>query len=510
MSPEGSSGGRAAAVLAGRYRLDARIGRGAMGEVWRARDLTLERDVAVKQVRLDGHVDSAGQERFRREAIAMAGVSHPNVVSVYDAGVGEELAYLVMELLEGPSCAELIAPGRALPLGEVERIGAAVARGLTAAHAAGVVHRDIKPGNIVLNRGVATIVDFGIARLEQESSGTLTAPQSTIGTAAYMSPEQALGKPVGPPGDVYSLGALIVALATGAPPFSTSNALALMRAHVDDPPPLLDSLRDDVSSDLVALVDQMLAKDPEQRPTADEVAWALGGAGAGAEAVGDLGAVGAGSTVALAVGSTVAPTVPERAVGRQVALWGLVAGLLVIAGLVLANTVLGGAGSAPPARPTSEAAVGPGTQAPPSPRSTDPAGRTGATGAPDETPQRDDDATGAGSAGEDPAPTPSEVIVTRTVAPTRVATTEPAPAAIEREAALRDVRAAIEDVADDESRAALTRSWQGASNGLQGANAERHLREVITEAEAFGAAGSISAAETTAVRDAIESVIATL
>src|SRR5690606_30064711 len=140
----------------------------------------------------------------------------------YDAGTDHgpdgETAYLVMELLDGPSCAELVSSAQPLSIGEVERIGAGVARGLAAAHQAGVVHRDIKPGNIVLSRGVATIVDFGIARLEQEATATLTAPQTTIGTAAYMSPEQALGKPVGPASDVYSLGALIMALASGSPP----------------------------------------------------------------------------------------------------------------------------------------------------------------------------------------------------------------------------------------------------------------------------------------------------
>src|SRR5690606_8679912 len=168
VSPGGA--GSAAEILAGRYRLEDRVGVGAMGEVWRARDLTLERDVAIKRVRVDGQVEQQAQARFRREAVVVAGLSHPDVVGVYDAGTvvsaGSEIAYLVMELIDGPSCSELIRSERSLSVGEIQRIASGVARGLAAAHQAGIVHRDIKPANVVVSRGVPKIVDFGIARLE--------------------------------------------------------------------------------------------------------------------------------------------------------------------------------------------------------------------------------------------------------------------------------------------------------------------------------------------------------
>ena len=510
----GAPGG--AQVLAGRYRLDERIGVGAMGEVWRAVDLRLQRDVAVKRVRLDGHVDAAAQARFRREAVAMAGVSHPNVVSVYDAGTdggseaGSETgtaagaadgdgrtAYLVMELLDGPSCADLMRAGRSLSLGEVERIGAGVARGLAAAHAAGVVHRDIKPSNVVLNRGVATIVDFGIARLEQESTATLTAPQSTIGTAAYMSPEQALGKPVGPASDVYSLGALLIALASGSPPFGASNALALMRAHVDDPPPSLADLRDDAPPGLVAVIDRMLAKAPGERPTATEVAEVLeGGPLPTAVLAGDAAPPTRAEPVPTTVyaspasaplsssaratsvqPASVQPTsVQPSARRRGGALWWLVAaGLLLVAFAVGVNALRGGDGA---------------EQAPVDAVTT-------------------------------PAASPTQSVVTQVVTPTVEPTTEPvAPApppeedgdvgAADLTSAVAAVGAAIDAVADGEAREELAKQWQSASSGLQGANAADKVRETEKEADTFLERGQLTEAEHAAITGALGDVGALL
>jgi eukaryotic-like serine/threonine-protein kinase len=526
-SPEGPSGPAAPddEVLAGRYRLEERIGVGAMGEVWRARDLRLQRDVAVKRVRLDGHIDPAAQARFEREAVAMAGVSHPNVVLVYDAGTAGDdgrTAYLVMELLDGPSCSALIGEGSPLPIEEVERIGLGVARGLAAAHAAGVVHRDIKPGNVVVSRGVPKIVDFGIARLEMEATSTLTAPQMTIGTAAYMSPEQAMGKPVGPSSDVYSLGALVVALASGSPPFGVSNSLALMRAHIDDAPPLLTELREDASPALAALVERMLAKDPADRPTAVEAVQVLEGGEladpgeapteavppptaplpAATEATQAYAAPASTATAlvpgpagpAAAAGAAPAPGGGEPPTTRGdtdrrrrggLVWWALAAALLVVGLVLAADALRGGAdGQGADAEPTATApATQDGTGEQPEPPATD---------AP-ETPT-DEPAT------EDPP-----------VEPTTEPEPEPEPdTGATLEEAVTAVGAAISAVEDDDAREDLTKAWQPASSGLQGANAADRLREVQREADDLLADGELTTAERDSVSNAIEEVIARL
>jgi eukaryotic-like serine/threonine-protein kinase len=526
-SPGGPSGPAAPddEVLAGRYRLEERIGVGAMGEVWCARDLRLQRDVAVKRVRLDGHIDPAAQARFEREAVAMAGVSHPNVVLVYDAGTAGDdgrTAYLVMELLDGPSCSALIGEGSPLPIEEVERIGLGVARGLAAAHAAGVVHRDIKPGNVVVSRGVPKIVDFGIARLEMEATSTLTAPQMTIGTAAYMSPEQAMGKPVGPSSDVYSLGALVVALASGSPPFGVSNSLALMRAHIDDAPPLLTELREDASPALAALVERMLAKDPADRPTAVEAVQVLEGGEladpgeapteavppptaplpAATEATQAYAAPASAATAlvpgpagpAAAAGAAPAPGGGEPPTTRGdtdrrrrggLVWWALAAALLVVGLVLAADALRGGAdGQGADAEPTATApATQDGTDEQPEPPATD---------AP-ETPT-DEPAT------EDPP-----------VEPTTEPEPEPEPdTGATLEEAVTAVGAAISAVEDDDAREDLTKAWQPASSGLQGANAADRLREVQREADDLLADGELTTAERDSVSNAIEEVIARL
>jgi serine/threonine protein kinase len=221
-----------AGLLAGRYRLVRSLGRGGFSEVWQAEDRVLGRAVAVKV--FTGH---AGQPdlvaRFHREARTVAGLRHPNVVSVFDAGTDEGVPFVVMELLAGPSLDELLATRGPLPVEVALGYAEQAAAGLAAAHAAGVVHRDIKPANLVLDSdGTLKVVDFGIARLA-EASSSLTATGVTFGTPAYLSPEQAAGQPAGPRSDLYALGCVLYALLTGAPPFSGEHPVATAHQHLN-------------------------------------------------------------------------------------------------------------------------------------------------------------------------------------------------------------------------------------------------------------------------------------
>ncbi len=255
--------------VAGRYELAERIGSGSMATVWRARDTRLSRDVAVKILDLSTAADDTLLARFRREAVATAGLNHPNIVSVMDAGTEDGRAYIVMQLVTGRSVAQLLRDDGPAPLSEALDIAAQVASALAAAHAVGLVHRDIKPANVMVGAtGHATVLDFGIAHLA-DADVTLTAPASAIGSAAYMSPEQASGTRVGPASDVYSLGCLVMAMLTGQPPFHGGSAVEVAGQQVTAPPPAL-SERVRVPHDLDLLVTELLAKVPAERPTAGE------------------------------------------------------------------------------------------------------------------------------------------------------------------------------------------------------------------------------------------------
>ena len=271
----------AGALLDNRYRLEARIGHGAVGDVWRARDLHLGREVAVKTVRMGQGATDVVVGRFRREVDAAAALNHGNVVSLHDAGKDDQVAYLVMELLEGPSVADLVATQGPATLDQGLAIGEDVARGLMAAHRAGIVHRDVKPANAVLHQGGVKVVDFGIARLTEGNGETLTEAGFITGTAAYVSPEQARGDKVDTPSDIYSLGCLLMALFTGQPPFPRDLPVAQALAHLTDEAPRLRAARPDLPQDLDDLVAAMLAKDPAVRPTAAQVADALAALRAG-------------------------------------------------------------------------------------------------------------------------------------------------------------------------------------------------------------------------------------
>jgi serine/threonine-protein kinase len=249
-------------LLSSRYRLEAPLGVGATATVWQARDVELGRRVAIKVLGDDG-VDPELAGRFMREGHILGRLSHPNIVPVLAAGEDGGRSYLVMELVEGPSLRERASKGP-LPIDEAVDIVAAIAAGLAEAHRRGVIHRDVKPANIVCgDDGVPRLVDFGIARASDLT--TMTSADSVLGTAAYLSPEQALGQPLGPTSDVYSLGCVLFELLTGAPPFPAASAVAAAYRHVHDPVPSMHERGEDVPDALVAIVARCLAKDPADR-----------------------------------------------------------------------------------------------------------------------------------------------------------------------------------------------------------------------------------------------------
>lgn len=262
-------------LVADRYRLDEPLGRGAMGEVWRAADEVLGRPVAVKLLHTDGleQVSATDAERFRLEAQTAARLNHPHVVGVYDFGSQDGRLYLVMELVDGWTLAQEKSLRGTLPPQEAAGMVAQMAAGLGAAHRQGVIHRDIKPANVMLaaDRSVK-ITDFGIARFADEAAGTLTATGQIVGSAAYLAPERALGRPAQPASDVYSLGCVLYELLTGRPPFTGATSLAVVHQHVDATPVPPTRLRPEVPGPLADYAIRLLAKDPTQRPTADEAA----------------------------------------------------------------------------------------------------------------------------------------------------------------------------------------------------------------------------------------------
>ncbi|MFI8890558.1 serine/threonine-protein kinase [Streptomyces paradoxus] len=267
-------------LLAGRYRLEVEIGRGGMGEVWRAYDETLARAVALKLL-LPQDTDATATSRFRLEAQTAGRLNHPNVVGVLDFGEYDNRLYLVMELVEGDSLAGVLSGSGALPAEQVARLAAQASAGLAAAHRQGIVHRDVKPANLLLDaHGTLKIGDFGIARFLDDPGAALTATGQIVGTGLYLAPERALGKPAGPASDMYSLGCVLYQLLSGRPPFQADTAVALLHQHLDSapvPPRELGvaGLPPAFENYLLGL----LAKQPEDRPSAEQAAeWFAGGA----------------------------------------------------------------------------------------------------------------------------------------------------------------------------------------------------------------------------------------
>jgi serine/threonine protein kinase/polyhydroxyalkanoate synthesis regulator phasin len=264
---------QAESPLADRYVLVRRLASGGMGEVWLARDAVLGREVAVKVIAVGSDGDPLAVERFRREATMTAALEHPNIVTIFDSGTHHGSAFIVMELLAGPTLAQFVADRGPLPEPEAVRLGAQIAAGLAAAHRAGVVHRDIKPSNLMFSSsGMLKILDFGIARLSQTTAPALTTANAVIGSAPYLSPEQAVGAPADERSDLYSLGCVLVTMVTGRPPFMGEHPMAVLQQHVSADPPLLRDRQPGVSSALEALVGQLLSKRADARPaSADEV-----------------------------------------------------------------------------------------------------------------------------------------------------------------------------------------------------------------------------------------------
>ncbi|HJT63570.1 MAG TPA: Stk1 family PASTA domain-containing Ser/Thr kinase [Candidatus Limnocylindria bacterium] len=253
-------------VIAGRYRLIAPVGEGGMATVWRAMDEQLGREVAVKILRPQFGADPGFAARFRNEARAAGALSHPNVVQVYDFGtdVNSGDQYIVMQLVEGEDLASILRERGPLEIDEAVLIGASVADALDAAHRAGLIHRDIKPGNILLTQGGRTLVtDFGISRAVAEASMTVTG--TTIGSVHYFSPEQAAGEEVGPASDIYALGIVIYEMLSGRRPFEGESAAGVALKRLNEPPPPLSTGVRPIPAPLEAVVMRSLARDPAQR-----------------------------------------------------------------------------------------------------------------------------------------------------------------------------------------------------------------------------------------------------
>ena len=266
------------AALGHQYQVDDEIGRGGMSVVYRARDLRLNRQVAVKVLPPELAYDPAIRLRFTREAQTSAQLAHAHIVPIFDVGERDGIAYLVMAIVTGGNLATLLAREPRQPVDEVRRLLREVADGLAFAHLRGVIHRDIKPDNILLDResGRAMVTDFGIAQAI-EAGTRLTATGIAVGTPTYMSPEQAMGdREVDGRSDIYSLGVVAYQMLTGRLPFTATNSMALLMKHVSEPPRPIAELRPDAPPALREAVERALAKLPEDRwPTAAALRDAL-------------------------------------------------------------------------------------------------------------------------------------------------------------------------------------------------------------------------------------------
>ncbi len=297
-------------LLGQRYRLVRRIASGGMGTVWEAEDTVLHRPVAVKVLSEALSNDVQFTERFKREARAAAGLSHPNVASVFDYGEADGTQFIVMELLGGETLAARLSRGKVDP-DEAVDITEKVAAALQAAHSAGVVHRDVKPGNIMVTpSGGVKVMDFGIAAAAWAAPITVTG--TTLGTVSYISPEQAAGQKVTSASDIYSLGVVLYEMLTGRRPFTQNTPVAVAAAHLNQPPPPVRDLAPDVPSRIAAVCDKALSKTPDERP-ASAAAFAAMLRASGA-VNGDLGGAGSADQTEALTGADRTSRLPQPAV----------------------------------------------------------------------------------------------------------------------------------------------------------------------------------------------------
>src|SRR5262245_3169069 len=250
--------------LLGRYELGPVLGSGGMAEVFEGHDRLLARRVAIKVLHPQYARDPAFVERFKREARAAASLAHPCVVGVYDTGEQGGTHFFVMEFVEGRTLADVLEEDGALEPDRAVRIAIDVCSALTAAHARGLIHRDVKPANVMLTaRDQVKVMDFGIVRAG--GSAAVTETENVVGTARYMSPEQAQAQAVDERSDVYSLGVCLYEMLTGQPPFSGTSPIAVAAKHITEPPRSLRSLRPEITGRLESVTLRALAKDPSRR-----------------------------------------------------------------------------------------------------------------------------------------------------------------------------------------------------------------------------------------------------
>jgi predicted Ser/Thr protein kinase len=335
-------------TFADRYELTELVGTGGMSSVYKAHDTLLERNVALKILHEHYSDDDEFVERFKREARSVAQLSHPNIVTVIDRGEADGRQFIVFEYIDGESLKELLVRSGRLPVVRALELAREIARGLAFAHEHGLVHRDVKPQNVLLNGdGHAKVTDFGIARsLDVEHSVTQTG--TVLGTSNYIAPEQASGQPVDTQTDVYSLGVVLYELLAGDVPFPGENFVSVAMKHVNQPPPNLLDVRRDVPLRVAAAVDRALEKDPNQRfPSMDAFAAELDAC------LAELASPGGGGEEATMVVPAAARAQPRRRRRRTYSRWPFVLAALAllalggaIAGFVLLNDNTTGSGSA--------------------------------------------------------------------------------------------------------------------------------------------------------------------
>jgi serine/threonine-protein kinase len=318
-------------TIAGRYEVEELVGHGGMSSVYKARDALLERHVALKILHEQYSNDEDFVERFKREARSVAQLQHPNIVTVIDRGEEDGRQYIVFEYVDGENLKERVVRNGRLEVRDALEIAVEVARGLAFAHEQGLVHRDVKPQNILLNGdGRAKVTDFGIARTVDVDGMTQTG--TVLGTSNYIAPEQASGQRVDVQSDVYALGAVLYELLAGEVPFPGESFVVVAMKHMHEPAPSLLDVRGDVPLRVAAAVDRALEKDPEQRfPTMDAFAAELEACLAELDRGDD-----ADATMVIASSAAASGAKPRR---RKVSRWPIVIGVLAL--VAIAAIVIG-------------------------------------------------------------------------------------------------------------------------------------------------------------------------